>query len=188
MHEKECKMRRISGLLLVALVWSTVGFSKEKDSVEPAPVFMDPDFHFSQVSTICLAPGLDLRADKTEQLFLSERGPGPGFEHSASADQYMAGVFGWMGYQTTECRPVTATLADLRAPSEEWLRSLDFGQSNWLFVLAVEDVRAKCGWIVGAGGMWGETCALVSGVLFEKRSDAVRMVWRDRVAARPKPV
>ena len=162
-------MRRMFlGLLLVAFLWSPAAFPKEK--VEPLPLFMDPEFRFSQVGTICLAPALDLRPDKSTPLSVSEQGPRLNFQHIQSANQVMADIFKRIGYETGECNPVSATLSDLKAPSETWLRTLDFGQSSWLFIFAVEDVAT-----IG----WSHVHAVVSGLLFEKRGASVRLVWRD---------
>src|SRR5216684_656190 len=132
-------MRRMFlGLLFVAFLWSPAAFSKDK--VKPLPLFVDPAFQFSQVETICLASALDLRSDKTTPLFLSERGPGTGFSHTESANKETGRILNKIGYQTTECNPMSAALSDLKSPSDTWLRSLDFGQSSWLFVVAVEDL------------------------------------------------
>lgn len=173
-------MRRMFlGVLVVAFLWSPAAMPKEKPRTEPLPLFMDPEFRFSQVQTICLAPALDLRSDKTAPLFLSERGPGINFSHTPSANQETAAVLNKIGYQTTECNPVSATINDLKTPLDTWLRNLDFGQSNWLFVLAVEDLRTVTSFWGPTGGAVGAR-AVVSGFLFEKRGDAVRLVWRDR--------
>jgi hypothetical protein len=163
-------MRRIFlGWLFAVFLWSPAAFPKDK--VKPLPLFMDPEFQFSQVGTICLTPGLDLRPDQTKPLTLSEQGPRLDFQHIQSANQVAAGIFKHIGYETADCKAVSATLSDLRAPSETWLRTLDFGQSNWLFIFAVEDAPT-----LG----WSHVHAVVSGLLFEKRGASVRLVWRDR--------
>ena len=178
--------RMALGLLFVAFLWSPAVSSKDKDreKVKPLPLFMDPEFQFSQVETICLAPVLDLRSDKTAPLFLSEKGPRIiGLGRSRSANQETADILKKMAYETSECNPVSATLSDLKTPSETWLRNLDFGQSSWLFVLAVEDLRTVYGgfWkdLGTLGGAKGAH-AVVSGFLFKKQADTVRLVWRDR--------
>jgi hypothetical protein len=171
-------MRRIFlGSLVAAFLWSSMAFAYEK--VEPIPIFMDPEFRFNQIETICLAPALDLRSDKTTPLFLSEQGPGIGFSHTQSANQETAGILKSMGYQTTECNPVSATLNDLKTPLDTWLRNLDFGQTSWLLIFAVEDLRTAYSFWGEASGFAGPQ-AVVSGFLFERRADAVRLVWRDR--------
>jgi len=176
------------GLLVISFFWSPAVLPKESDTVSPIPLFSDPDFHFSQIDTICLAPALDLRSDKTIALALSERGPNTGFfpnEYIPGADAVLAGYFEHIGYGTAQCNLGSTTAADLRTPSDTWLRKLDFGHSNWLFVVAVEDVCTSCDFTVTVGAMRGKGYAIVSGFIFEKRADAVRLVWRDRVAGTP---
>jgi len=173
---------RLVALLLVALFWNPalLANEKEKEGARPIPIFVDPEFSFSQIGDICLAPALDLRPDKAIPLYLTERGPGIGFfEHQPSANQHTAAILKGTGYQTVECNPVNATLNDLTAGSDAWLRTLDFGRSNWLFVLAVEEVHAPYSFWGVEGGYAGGT-AVVSGFLFEKRADTGRLVWRDR--------
>lgn len=166
------------GWLFVAFLSSGLAFPKDKKWPEPLPIFMDPGFKFSQVDTICLAPALDLRSDKSAELSLTEAGPATGFTSKSrihSANQALAADFKASGYPTSECNPVNATLNDLRAPSDTWLGNLNFGKSNWLFVLGVEDVTSKANWLGGEGGH-----AIVSGFLFERQASSVRLVWRDR--------
>ena len=117
-----------------------------KDAKQPKePIFMASGLDFSQIDTICVAPTIDFRADKTQPLFLSGHG-----KHVSSwstkippisADDAIAGAFKFLGYKTAECSLVGATLDDLKAPSDGWLGKLDFGSSQWLFVLAVEYVK-----------------------------------------------
>lgn len=170
------------GLIFVGFLSSPLAFPKDKKDrkgrPEPLPLFMDPGFRFSQIDTVCLAPSLDLRSDKTAPLSLSEKGPSTGLfpnERIHSADQVLAEVFKWSGYQTTQCNAVAATLSDLRSPSDAWLRNLNFGQSNWLFVFGVEDVNSSASWVGGNGGY-----AIVSGFLFEQQTNTAKLVWRDR--------
>jgi hypothetical protein len=60
---------------------------------------------------------------------------------------------------------------------------LDFAESRWLFILAVEDVSTEYhGRWTMQGSMGGY--AVVSGYLFNKQADGVRLVWRDRVVGR----
>lgn len=170
------------GLLFITLSWNPAVLSKERKTARPIPLFIDPGFSFSQVGTICLAPALDLRLDKTKRLALSGKGPGTGFfpnEYIPGVDEVVAGNLNHIGYQTTACNPVSATLSDLAMPSDTWLRKLDFGKSDWLFVPAIEDVCITCTF-EGRADVRGY--AVVSGFLFEKQPDAVRMVWRDRIA------
>jgi hypothetical protein len=182
-------MRRILvTLLLLSFVCSSAVFPKDKSNerVKPLPLFMDQDFSFSQVGTICVAPALDLRSGKTEQVFLSGKGAREGFSHLPSADQAVANHFKILGYQTTGCGPVNATAADLNTPSATWLHSLNFGTTQWLFVLGVDDVQAKTlGWLVGSLNGYAGGHAVVSGYLFAKRGDEVKLVWRDRAFGMP---
>jgi hypothetical protein len=170
------------GLLFVTLLWNPTAVARERETARPIPLFIDPQFSFSQVGTICLAPTLDLRADKTKPIALSRKGPSTGFfpnEYLHGVDQVVAENLKQIGYESTACNPVSATLTDLAAPSDTWLRKLDFGQSSWLFVLGVEDVCITCTF-EGRADVRGY--AVVSGFLFEKRPDGVRMVWHDRIA------
>ncbi len=52
---------------------------------------------------------------------------------------------------------------------------MDFGSAGWLFVLAVENLSTSADWFGGNGGS-----AIVSGFVFEKRADSVRLIWHDR--------
>jgi len=63
-------------LLLMVSFWVPAAWPKDRWEVPP-PLFMAPEFRFSQIDTICVAPAIDLRADKTEPLNLS----GPGERH-----------------------------------------------------------------------------------------------------------
>lgn len=163
------------------------------ESKEPSPLFMSPEFRFSQVDTICVAPSIDLRLDKTQLLNLSEKGPrvtvgfGGGYR-PPSADDALAGRFQYIGYKTVGCNPVVGALDDLRRPSDAWLRKLDFGESRWLFILAVEDVASESASYRALGGaaysQSTSAYAVVSGCLFEKQAAGARLVWRDRVVGR----
>lgn len=175
--------RTLLGLLVIFLLWSPAAYLKDKEVVEPLPVFMDPDFHFSQVETICVAPTLDLRADKKAPAFLAGQGASSGwFSHFPSADKVLVGDFNNLGYTTVPCRPVKASLSDLTRPSDAWLHGLDFGSTKWLFVSAVEDVSTKTTTFLGSGSERGFEGghAVISGYLFAKQADAVKLVWRDR--------
>jgi hypothetical protein len=112
-------------------------------------------------------------------VFLSESGPRLDFKRTESADKYTTGAFKHFGYQTVPCNPVSATLSDLIKPSDTWLRSLDFGQTRWLFVLAVEEVNPTARFTLETG------FAVVSGFLFEKRAADIRLVWRERDVGTP---
>jgi len=158
-------MRRVFlGLVFIALFWSPLAFPKDKDKemTERLPLFMDPEFQFSQVQTICLAPTLDLRTDKSLPLFSID-----------TADRFKD-----MGHQTAKCDPVggTLSLSDLTAPSGAILQKLDFGQSSWLFILAVEAVEDAH----KTTHTWSDVFTVVSGFLFEKNVDTVRLVWWNR--------
>jgi hypothetical protein len=175
--------RTLLGLLVIFLLWSPAAYPKDKEVVQPLPVFMDPDFHFSQVETICVAPTLDLRADKKVPAFLAGQGASSGwFSHFPSADKVVVGQFNNLGYTTIACKPVNASLSDLTGPSEAWLHGLDFGSTKWLFVSAVEDVSTKTTTFLGSESVRGFEGghAVVSGYLFAKQADVVKLVWRDR--------
>lgn len=170
------------GLLFVMLLWIPTAVARERETARPIPLFIDPEFNFSRVRTICVAPTLDLRSDKTKPLALSHKGPRYSFfpnDYLHGVDQVVAEDLSQVGYQTTACNPVSATLSDLATPSDTWLRKLDFGQSSWLFVLGVEDVCITCTF-EGRADVRGY--AVASGFLFENRPDGVRMVWHDRIA------
>ena len=170
------------GLLFVMLLWIPGAVARERETAKPIPLFIDPGFSFSQVGTVCVAPTLDLRPDKTKPLALSHKGPSTSFfpnDYLHGVDQVVAEDLNRIGYQTTVCNPVSATLSDLAAPSDTWSRKLDFGQSSWLFVPGVEDVCITCTF-EGRADVRGY--AIVSGFLFEKRPDGVRMVWHDSIA------
>jgi hypothetical protein len=180
------------GLIFSTLFWNPAALARGKGTASPMPLFEDPGFSFSQVGTICLAPTLDLRSNATPPLALSESGPFTDFFHLTrvhGADQVLAEVFSRNGHQTAACNPVSATLTELTTPTDTLLRKLDFGQSNWLFVPVVEDVcispsgppktERKCRF-EGRAEVTGY--AVVSGFLFQKGPDAVRIVWRDRIA------
>jgi len=169
----------IFALLILAPLGNAFAATKSRESAKPLPLFMDPEFSFSQVETICLAPVLDLRSDKSSPLTLSGNAPGLDFSHTKNANQFAADLFKIYGYQTAACNPVTAALNDLAAPSDAWLHSLDFGSSNWLFILAVEAIRTSYSFWGEAGG-FATGDAVVSGFLFEKRASGARLVWRDR--------
>jgi len=179
--------RTFSGLLLVVSFWVPAAWPKDhpKDQqAPPAPLFIAREFHFSQIDTICVTPTLDLRADKTEPLALSaEPWRVKGFLTTLppTADAALANLFNYIGYKTVSCNPVNATLDDLKAPSDAWLQKLDFGESRWLFILAVQDVP-----IQPLTDSWKtkklqshHVYAVVSGYLFEKQAAGNRLVWRD---------
>ena len=79
------------------------------------------------------------------------------------------------------CNPVDATLDELKTLPDAWLCKLDFGQSRWLFILAVEDIGTKASW----AGTGGAGYAVVSGYLFDKQAAGDKLVWRDRRVGRP---
>jgi hypothetical protein len=173
---KDRTMRKvILSLFAILILWSPPIHSKEKELVEPVPLFMAPDFEFKQIDSICLAPALDLRLDKTAAFSLSESGPRFNFSRIATADRALAGAFKGQGYGTSGCASVSATLEELRSPSDTWMRSLNFGKSNWLFVVGVESVNSDAAWRLGGNGY-----AVVSGFLFEKQAGSARLAWRDR--------
>lgn len=165
----------ILGLLAVLTLCGSPAYARN-NWVDPIQFFMAPDFEFKQIDTICTAPVLDLRSDKTAEFSPSERGPKVDFSRVPTADQVVPQFLTTYKYQTTACPAVNATLNDLRSPSDAWLRSLNFGKSNWLLVVAVEYLQSEASWI-GAGDGY----AIVSGSLFEKQASSARLVWRDRV-------
>jgi len=172
-------MRKIFlGLMFATLLWAPCAYCGKIP--DPLPLFMDPDFRFSQVDSICLPPALDVRADKTRPLYLTERGPSTDFAHIQPTDKSLNGYLISIGYPTVQCSPVSATASDLAAPSEAWMSTLDFGQSRWLFIFAVEDLHVAASWLGGEGSY-----AVVSGLLFEKRASGVKLVWRERAAGAP---
>ena len=59
--------RRFSGLLLVVSFLGAAAWPKDQKE-QREPVFMAPEFRFSQIDTICLAPPIDLRSDKTKAI------------------------------------------------------------------------------------------------------------------------
>ena len=157
---------------------------KNSSGAELPPLFMAPDFRFSQIDTICVASAIDLRPDKTEPLNLSGRGPSVFlYGRPWNADTALAETFEGIGYKTVSCNPVSGTLEDLKTPSDEWLRKLEFGQSSWLFILAVEEAGTRYDAHGLIGNMGGD--AVVSGYLFEKRAEGVSLVWRDKVVGVP---
>jgi hypothetical protein len=72
---------------LVLILCCPSAYSRNKEVVEPLQFFMAPDFQFKQIDTICLAPTLDLRSDKTAEFSLSEEGPKVDFSRVPTADQ-----------------------------------------------------------------------------------------------------
>jgi hypothetical protein len=168
-----------------------------KDVKEPKkPIFIASGLDFSQIDTICIAPTIDLRPDKTQPLFLSGSG-----EHVSwwsqkmrlenkmrlvSADHTVAGALTSLGYKTASCDLVSATLDDLKAPSDGWLSKLNFGNAQWLFVMAVEYVKTPYQahdnllLLLRNGQAGGKSHAVVSGYLFERQAAGGRLVWRDK--------
>lgn len=138
----------------------------------PLPFFMDPEFHFSEIDTVCLAPILDLRPDKTVEMTLDD----PGINHIKSPNQSMADTFKYIGYPTATCNPVSATVADMTSPTDAFLQTLDFGPSQWLLVLAVEDMNVVRG--------LDEVRVVVCASLFRKRPGGPKLVWHDRWVGR----
>lgn len=162
--------------LSVVPVWS-------KDKAEIPALFVAADFRFSEIDAICLAPPVDLRADKSQAIVLSGNGPRLNFARTGGVDGAVARGFEVIGYKTTPCDQVNGTTEDLRTQSDEWLQKLSFGGSRWLFIFGVEDVGAAYAYHGLLGNSDGY--AVVSGYLFERRAEGVRMVWRDRVVGVP---
>lgn len=179
--------RAFPGVLLVLSFWAPAAWPKDTKA-EKEPIFVAAGLDFSLIATICIAPTIDLRPDKTQPLFLS--GPSPHVSSwtrkvpPISADDATAGALKLFGYKTATCSPVVATLDDLKAPSDGLLRKLDFEDSQWLFVLAVEYVktpyREHSNLWSRNGQTMGKSHAVVSGYLFEKQATGGRLVWRDK--------
>lgn len=175
--------RTLLRLLLIVSLWVPVPVAWPKDREVPPPLFMAQDFRFNQIDAICVAPAIDVRADKTEPLGLSDLGPRVNFQRIKNIDTQVSNDFKTIGYPTVTCNPVDATLGDLKTPTDAWLDKLPFGESRWLFILAVEDLSTEYHhrWSLehSMGGY-----AVVSGYLFDKQAAGVRLVWRDRVVGR----
>lgn len=158
------------------------GKTKERAAAADTATLRGSDFRFSQVDTICVAPAIDLRSDTAQPITLEPSRP----QHfvsgdvAVSADTALPNLFKHIGYKTVTCNSVSATVNELKAPSDAWLRKLDFGESRWLFIFAVEYVNARIHKYLGSspGGL---SHAVVSGYLFQKQADGPRLVWRDTV-------
>src|SRR5271165_2056984 len=181
--------RTLSGLLLVLLLFATAALAKhQKDQREQKeqsgqlqPLFMAPGFDFSQVDTICVAPAIDARTDTTQPLDLGPRQSKRmliGGAHE-SADSAVSRLLNMKEFKTLSCNAVSATLAELKAPSDEFLRKLDFGSSRWLFIFAIEYLSTPYQ-KSAFGSDVGRSHAVVSGYLFEKQAAGNRLVWRDK--------
>lgn len=158
--------RAFSGLLVVVSLWVPAARAKDRKE-QKEPLFMAQGFQFSQIDTICVAPTIDLRPDTTQPLYLGR-----------SSDFVLADLFKKLGYKTVHCNPVNVVLDDLTTPSDAWMRKLDFGESRWLFILAVEYTSTP----YGRFGMSMSAChAVVSGYLFDKQAAGIKLVWRDKV-------
>lgn len=176
--------------LLMFLVISLGSLVAQQPSCKKEPAFVAPGFQFSQVDAVCIAHPIDLRADKTEQIYLSGVDPAPNVKFQSQPVDWTHSIrpslvldFNKRGYETAICNPVNATLVDLKEAKEAWIRKVDFGESRWLFVLAVEEAGSTSGvasgWVLGqfTGGR-GNGVAVVSGYLFDKQSNS--LVWSDR--------
>lgn len=164
--------RMLLGILSIFILWGSTAYPKDKEIVDALPLFMDPDFQFSQVGTICLAPLLNLTGGGTA------RGTQANAEVARlqqEAQQATAREFKFLGYEAVDCKPVDASINDLKKPTEEWLRRLDFGSTKWIFVPAIEAVS-----YVKVGNVTDEDQGIVSGALFAKQGDSAKLVWRDR--------
>lgn len=164
--------RMLLGTLAIFLLWGSTAYPKDKEIVDAFPLFKDPDFDFSQVGTICLAPMLNLTGGGTAR--------GMQANQEAAHDQQelqraMTYEFKYLGYETVDCKPVDASINDLKKPTEEWLRRLDFGSTMWIFVPAIEAVSH-----VKVEDVTDQNQGIVSGSLFAKQGDSAKLVWRDR--------
>lgn len=171
--------RTLSGLLLVIAFFGSAAWPKHRTE-QRGPIFMAPGFSFGQIDTVCLAPPIDLRSDKTNPLY--------GGLGTAPADVALAKCFNRIGYPTVGCNPITATLDDLKSPSDAWLNKLDFGTSRWLFILYIEYFEPASYWKFSGsrrGVPAGAENAVVSGCLFGKEGAGAKLLWRDRVVGTP---
>jgi len=176
--------------LLMFLGISLGSLVAQQPSCKKEPAFAAPGLQFSQIDTICIAHPIDLRSDKTEQIYLSGVDPAPNIRFQSRPVDWTFSIrtdlvfeFNKHGYETAVCKPVNATLDDLKEAKESWIRKLDFGESRWLFVPVVEDASgtsgAASGWVLGqfTGGR-GNGVAVVSVYLFDKQSNC--LAWSDR--------
>jgi hypothetical protein len=203
-RKKEFIMRRTLIMMLIVLFgWS--GARSQPNRVKNIQLYVAPGFQFSQIDTICIAHPIDLRTDRAEWIYLSGDDPAPNVtycpaygscgpiidseKHSYSIQSRLASDFNKRGYDTVNCKPVNATLDDLKAPNESWIRKLDFGESRWLFLLAIEDangtynVKSSSVTLGLMTGGWtnanrGRGSATVSGYLFDKQSAS--LVWSSK--------
>ena len=157
--------------------------SGERTDLHGAWIRLQPDRHHLHRAYDRSQVGQDPAAlafgPQPTRQFLVRQGP------PISADDAIAGALKFFGYKTASCSLVIATLDDLKAPSDGWLRKLDFGDSQWLFVLAVEYVKTPYRehsnlWSRNGQAM-GKSHAVVSGYLFEKQPVGCRLVWRDKI-------
>jgi hypothetical protein len=203
-REKEFIMRRTLLMLLIVL-FSGLAARSQPQRVKNVQLYVAPGFQFSQIDTICITHPIDLRTDRTERIYLSGDDPAPNVKlgtrtgsfqpiidsekHSYSIQSRLALDFNKRGYDTVNCKPVNATLDDLKEPNESWIRKLDFGESRWLFLLAVEDAtgtynvksnRVPLGLMTGGltNANYGRGSAFVSGYLFDKQSAS--LVWSSK--------
>ena len=90
--------RPFPGLLLAVLLLAPTAWTKdEKDE----PLFKAPEFRFSQVDTICVAPTIDVRPNDTQPLLLSGPNRSVGWR-----DALLAGLLGGIAVpHQTACIP-----------------------------------------------------------------------------------
>lgn len=188
-------------LMLLILLFGSLAARSQPQRVKNVQLYVAPGFQFSQVDTICVAHPIDLRTDRTERIYLSGDDPAPNIKlckgygsceaiidsknHSYSIQSRLTLDFNKRGYDTVNCKPVNATLDDLKEPNELWIRKLDFGEPRWLFLLVVEDANGTyktnvpLGLIYGhAMANFGRGSAFVSGYLFDKQSAS--LVWSSK--------
>jgi hypothetical protein len=165
---------RAFGLVLMALLLVPAAWPKDKPKNLKEPLFMAKDFQFSRIDTLCVAPTIDVRLDKSQPVYLSGLSP---IRERATADTNVDYFFNILAYKTVHCNPVTATLDDLKPPFKDaWVRKLDFGESRWIFFVAVEDVNTRYSIIES-----GDNYAIASAYLFDKQASGDKLVWRDRL-------
>jgi hypothetical protein len=187
-------------MLLIVLL-SGLAARSQPNRVKNVQLYVAPGFQFNQIDTICIAHPIDLRTDRTERIYLSGDDPAPNVKlypaygsvqtiidsqnHSYSIQSRLALDFNKRGYDTMNCKPVNATLDDLKEPNKSWIRKLDFGESRWLFLLVVEDAsgtyknNVPLGLFTGAPmANFGRGSAFVSGYLFDQQSAS--LVWSSK--------
>lgn len=181
-------------VLLAAFILCPNAWPKSNwKEIKPLPLFMAPDFNFNQIDSICVAPVLDIRSDKSAPIFIAGEAPSiPFVTHPANATEALHESLVELGYPVDSCGAVEATLEDLRKPSEAWLRSLKFGSSKWLLIVAIEELAAKDypyslnpfhhdykPFTIPRAPYYDAGHAVASGYLFSNLKGSPELEWRD---------